>query len=163
MKTKSKLRLVEVAVRHPSIKVVDSSVKKLIHTLDTVKSYVCPTGDISIVFVNDAEIKKIHKDFMDDATVTDVITFVGEDHPIEPFAGEICVNLDQAKRVAKAHGYTFEEEVSLYVAHGWLHLTGLRDKKLAEAKKMRAAESFALAFIDHHKAWIKVSRSRGSK
>jgi probable rRNA maturation factor len=113
--------------------------------------------------VNDAEIKKIHKDFMDDATVTDVITFVGEDHPVEPFAGEICVNLDQAKRVAKAHGHTFEEEVSLYVAHGWLHLTGLRDKKLAEAKKMRAAESFALAFIDHHKAWIKVSRSRRSK
>jgi probable rRNA maturation factor len=163
MKSKSKLRVVEVAVRHPSIKVVDSSVKKLIQTLDSVKSYICPEGDISVVFVNDAEIKKIHKDFMDDATVTDVITFVGEDHPVEPFAGEICVNLDQAKRVAKAHGHTFEEEVSLYVAHGWLHLTGLRDKKLAEAKKMRAAESFALAFIDHHKAWIKVSRSRRSK
>ena len=163
MKSEKKLRVVEVAVRHPSIKVVDSSVIKLIQTLDSVKSYICPEGDISVVFVNDAEIKKIHKDFMDDVTVTDVITFVGEDHPIEPFAGEICVNLDQAKRVAKAHGHTFEEEVSLYVAHGWLHLTGLRDKKSAEAKKMRAAESFALAFIDHHKAWIKVSRSRGSK
>lgn len=163
MRSKKKLRVIEVAVRHPSIKVVDSSVIKLIQILDTAKSYVCPAGDISVVFVNDAEIKKIHKDFMDDATVTDVITFVGEDHPVEPFAGEICVNLDQAKRVAKAHGHTFEEEVSLYVAHGWLHLTGLRDKKLAEAKKMRAAESFALAFIDHHKAWIKVSRSRRSK
>ena len=163
MKSKNKLRLVEVAVRHPSIKVVDSSVRKLIQTLDTAKSYVCPTGDISVVFVNDAEIKKIHKVFMNDATVTDVITFVGEDHPVEPFAGEICVNLDQAKRVAKKHGHTFEEEMSLYVAHGWLHLTGLRDKKLAEAKKMRVAESFALAYIDHHRAWIKVSRSRRSK
>ena len=163
MKSKNKLRLVEVAVRHPSIKVVDSSVRKLIQTLDTAKSYVCPTGDISVVFVNDAEIKKIHKEFMNDATVTDVITFVGEDHPVEPFAGEICVNLDQAKRVAKKHGHTFEEEMSLYVAHGWLHLTGLRDKKLAEAKKMRVAESFALAYIDHHRAWIKVSRSRRSK
>lgn len=163
MKSKKKLRVVEVAVRHPSIKVVDSSVIKLIRTLDSAKSYICPVGDISVVFVNDAEIKKIHKDFMNDATVTDVITFVGEDHPVEPFAGEICVNLDQAKRVAKAHGHTFDEEVSLYVAHGWLHLTGLRDKKSAEAKKMRAAESFALAYIDHHRAWIKVSRSRRSK
>lgn len=163
MKSKQSLRLVEVAVRHPSIKVVDSSVRKLIQTLDTAKTYRCPMGDISVVFVNDAEIKKIHKDFMNDPTVTDVITFVGEDHPVEPFAGEICVNLDQAKRVAKAHGHTFEEEVSLYVAHGWLHLTGLRDKKSAEGKKMRAAEGFALAYIDHHKAWIKVSRSRRSK
>ena len=163
MKSKKILRVVEVAVRHSSIKVVDSSVIKLIQTLDSAKSYVCPAGDISVVFVNDAEIKKIHKDFMNDETVTDVITFVGEDHPVEPFAGEICVNLDQAKRVAKKHGHTFEEEMSLYVAHGWLHLTGLRDKKSAEAKKMRAAESFALAYIDHHKAWIKVSRSRRSK
>jgi len=163
MKSKKKLRVVDVAVRHPSIKVKDSSVVKLIQTLDTAKSYVCPVGDISVVFVNDAEIKKIHKDFMNDATVTDVITFVGEDHPLEPFAGEICVNLDQAKRVAKTHGHTFEEEVSLYVAHGWLHLAGLRDKKSADAKKMRAAESFALAYIDHHKAWIKVSRSQRSK
>ena len=163
MESKKILRVVEVAVRHPSIKVVDSSVIKLIQTLDSAKSYVCPVGDISVVFVNDAEIKKIHKDFMNDATVTDVITFVGEDHPAEPFAGEICVNLDQAKRVAKKHGHTFEEEVSLYVAHGWLHLSGLRDKKSAEAKKMRAAESFALAYIDHHRAWIKVSRSRRAK
>ena len=163
MKPKNKLRVVEVAVRHPSLKVVSSSVIKLIQTLDTAKSYRCPVGDISVVFVNDAEIKKIHKDFMNDATVTDVITFVGEDHPVEPFAGEICVNLDQAKRVAKAHGHTFEEEISLYVAHGWLHLSGLRDKKSIEAKKMRAAESFALAYIDHHRAWIKVSRSRRAK
>ncbi len=163
MKSKKKLRVVEVAVRHPSIKVVAKSVIKLIQTLDSAKSYICPAGDISVVFVNDAEIKKIHKDFMNDVTVTDVITFVGEDHPVEPFAGEICVNLDQAKRVAKAHGHTFDEEVSLYVAHGWLHLTGLRDKKSAEAKKMRAAESFALAYIDHHRAWIKVSRSRRAK
>jgi probable rRNA maturation factor len=163
MKSKNKLRLVEVAVRHPSIKVVDLSVVKLIQTLDTAKTYRCPAGDISVVFVNDAEIKKIHKEFMNDPTVTDVITFVGEDHPVEPFAGEICVNLDQAQRVAKTHGHTFEEEVSLYLAHGWLHLSGLRDKKPAEAKKMRAAESFALAYIDHHKAWIKVSRSSRSK
>lgn len=163
MKSKNKLRVVEVAVRHPSLKVVSSSVIKLIQTLDTAKSYRCPVGDISVVFVNDAEIKNIHKDFMNDATVTDVITFVGEDHPVEPFAGEICVNLDQAKRVAKAHGHTFEEEISLYVAHGWLHLSGLRDKKSTEAKKMRAAESFALAYIDHHRAWIKVSRSRRAK
>ena len=163
MKSKKKLRVVEVAVRHPSLKVVSSSVIKLIQTLDTAKSYRCPVGDISVVFVNDAEIKKIHKDCMNDASVTDVITFVGEDHPVEPFAGEICVNLDQAKRVAKAHEHTFEEEISLYVAHGWLHLSGLRDKKSTEAKKMRAAESFALAYIDHHRAWIKVSRSRRAK
>jgi len=163
MASKAPLRRVDVAIRHSLIKVSPKSVVQLIHTLDELKSYRCPVGDLSVVFVNDVEIKKIHKEFMNDATVTDVITFVGEDHPVEPFAGEICVNLDQAKRVAKAHGHTLEEEVSLYVAHGWLHLSGLRDKKPAEAKKMRAAESFALAYIDHQKAWIKVSRSSRSK
>lgn len=162
MASKNKSRLVDVAQRHSTIKVSPSSVIHLFETLDTLKSFQCPLGSLSVVFVNDSEIKKIHQDFMDDATVTDVITFVGEDHPSEPFAGEICVNLDQAKRAAKKHGHSFEEEVSLYLAHGWLHLSGLRDKKPADAKKMRAAESFALAYIDHHRAWIKVSRSRGS-
>ena len=160
---KNKARQVDVAQRHSVIKVASTSVIRLFQVLDTLKSYRCPSGSLSVVFVGDAEIKKIHKDFMNDPTVTDVITFVGEDHPMESFAGEICVNLDQAKRAAKLHQHSLEEEVSLYLAHGWLHLSGLRDKKPAEAKKMRAAESFALAYIDHHKAWIKVSRSRRSK
>ncbi|NCZ70922.1 MAG: FAD-dependent thymidylate synthase [Actinobacteria bacterium] len=44
-----------------------------------------------MAFLGDKETAKLHDEFLGDPTVTDVITFVGEEHPGEPFAGEICV------------------------------------------------------------------------
>jgi probable rRNA maturation factor len=51
-------------------------------------------GDLSIVFVNDAAIAKVHAQFMDDPTPTDVITFPAD--PELDFAGEIIVSVDHA-------------------------------------------------------------------
>jgi len=155
MKSRS-IRNIEVANRHPRVRVSAASVSKVVQALDTMRTYHCAAGEISVVFVNDREIIKLHKDFMDDATVTDVITFVGEDHPDEPFAGEICVNVDQAKREAKDRGCEWMDELMLYVVHGWLHLAGLRDKKPKQAKLMRAGEVAALAFLSKSKIKLRL-------
>ena len=150
------MRNVQVANRYPRVRVSEASVVKLVQTLDIMRAYRCPAGEISVVFVNDREIVRLHKEFMDDATVTDVITFVGEDHPDEPFAGEICVNVDQAKREAKDRGCEWIDELTLYVVHGWLHLAGLHDKKPKQAKLMRAGEAEALAFLSKHKIKLRL-------
>jgi probable rRNA maturation factor len=155
MKSRS-IRNIEVANRHPRVRVSAASVSKVVQALDTMRAYRCPTGEISVVFVNDREIVRLHKEFMDDATVTDVITFVGEDHPGEPFAGEICVNVDQAKRAAKERNCAWVDELTLYVVHGWLHLAGLRDKKSKEARLMRVAEAEALAFLRKKKIKLRI-------
>ncbi len=152
----SSARNVQVANRHARVRISGASVSKLVQALDTLRTYRCPAGEISVVFVNDREIIRLHKDFMDDATVTDVITFVGEDHPDEPFAGEICVNVDQAKREARDRGCEWMEELMLYVVHGWLHLAGLRDKKPKQAKLMRAGEAAALAFLSKSKIKLRL-------
>ena len=152
----SSARNVQVANRHARVRISGASVSKVVRAMDTMRAYRCPVGEISVVFVNDREIVRLHKEFMDDATVTDVITFVGEDHPDEPFAGEICVNVDQAKREAKERGGEWIDELTLYVVHGWLHLAGMRDKKSKEAKLMRAGEAAALAFLSKRK--IKLRR-----
>ena len=151
-------RTVEVAQLHPRVKVAVASVVKVIQALDAWRAYRCPAGEISVVLVNDREIVRLHKEFMDDASVTDVITFVGEDHPAEPFAGEICVNVDQAKREAKVRGLAMEDELLLYVVHGWLHLAGLRDKKPKEALLMRAAEAAALQVLAKKKIKLKIRK-----
>jgi probable rRNA maturation factor len=95
--------------------------------------------------VGDAEIARVHKEFMDDSTVTDVITFPG-DVPAggEAFAGEIVINVAQARREGPAHGQSAGAELLLYLVHGWLHLAGYRDKSAAQAKAMRQAEARAL-------------------
>lgn len=105
----------------------------------------CPPGELSLVFVTDPAIAKIHADFMDDPTATDVITFEGE--PLAGQAGEICVSADTAHAYAKEHRRDFATELTLYVVHGWLHLAGYDDLQPAKKRRMRAAEARAMKLL----------------
>lgn len=101
-----------------------------------------------MVFVGDAEISRLHDDFMNDPSVTDVITFPGDDGPgPDPFAGEICVCVDQAMREAPKHGMSPDDELTLYLVHGWLHLAGHCDLKPGPRAAMREAERVCLALL----------------
>jgi probable rRNA maturation factor len=102
-----------------------------------------PDGELSIAFLTDAALARIHKDFMGDPTPTDVITFPGD--PANDTMGEICVSADRAAGVAARRDAGFARELALYVVHGWLHLSGCDDKKPAARREMRAAERAALA------------------
>ncbi len=115
----------------------------------------CPPGELSIVFLTDAALAKIHVDFMDDPTATDVITFEGD--TAASLAGEICVSVDTAARFvglpfagtprAGALQESFSSELTLYVVHGWLHLAGYDDLQSAKKRLMRAAEKRAMALL----------------
>ena len=59
-------------------------------------------GELSIAFVNDAEIAQVHADFMDDHSPTDVITFPAQ--PEMKSAGEIIVSVDHARSRAADEG-----------------------------------------------------------
>jgi probable rRNA maturation factor len=149
-------RVVDISVRHPKAKVSAASVRRVILALDRMKGYRCPAGSLSVVFLGDKETARLHDDFLGDPSVTDVITFVGEEHPAEPFAGEICVNVDQARRAAREHGVTLAAELRLYVAHGWLHLAGLRDGNRRESAAMRVGEAVATSHLDKLGAKLRV-------
>lgn len=103
-------------------------------------------GDLSIVFVNDAEIAQVHADFMDDPSPTDVITFPAQ--PEMKSAGEIIVSVDHARNRAAELGEPFSRELSLYLIHGWLHLAGYNDQTECDRAEMRNAEQKALAILD---------------
>lgn len=141
-------REVQVAQRRRGVTVSPDSVTSVLHALDRGRPPRCPTGSLSVAFVGDREIARLHADFLDDPSVTDVITFPGEPHPAEPFAGEICINVDQARRAAREHGQSLAEELRLYLVHGWLHLAGLDDGTPRQVAAMRAAERKALTSLD---------------
>ena len=126
-------------------------------------SAVCPPGELSIVFLTDPALAKIHADFMDDPTATDVITFEGD--PAAELAGEICVSADTAARFVglplvgtprlartRALQDAFATELTLYVVHGWLHLSGYDDLRPAKKRRMRTAEKHAMALLKKAKA-----------
>jgi len=105
-------------------------------------------GELSVVFVDDPEIARIHGDFMDDPTPTDVITFPA-DEEMES-AGEIIVSIDHAATRAKELGESFSHELSLYLIHGWLHLAGYDDRTETDRASMRQAEKAAMSLLQDH-------------
>ena len=79
-------------------------------------------GVVNVTLIDDAEIARVHAQFMDDPSPTDVITFpYGEE-------GEILISVETAERQSAEYQVSFEREVALYLVHGPLHLGGYDDQ-----------------------------------
>ncbi|MSU48020.1 MAG: rRNA maturation RNase YbeY [Opitutus sp.] len=151
-------RVISIANRHPGLQLDRRAVARAIRVLDTgfPKSEIAshepkiPAGELSLVFLTDAALARLHADFLGDSTTTDVITFEG--NPAFGTAGEICVSADTAATYARQHGRTFSDELTLYLVHGWLHLTGYDDLVPAKKRAMRRAEARAMRVLTHANA-----------
>ena len=86
---------------------------------------------ICVFLISDARMTGLHREFLKKTGSTDVITF---QH------GEIFISVEMARRNARRFGNSLLRELELYIAHGFLHLAGLDDRKPADARKMRAAQ-----------------------
>ncbi len=91
---------------------------------------------LDVMLVSDARIAALHKQFMDIAGPTDVITF---QH------GEIFVSIETAKANADRFHTTADAEVRLYIAHGILHLMGFDDTTPSAARTMAKAQERLVA------------------
>lgn len=149
-----------IANRHPRLRFDRRAVTKLVATLDAHAAKFrggCPPGELSLVFLTDDALAQLHGDFLDDPSITDVITFEGQpslDAAAETqVAGEICVSADAAARQlatsrrARRTASGFAEELALYVVHGWLHLAGYDDLQPRKKRIMRRAEARALKLV----------------
>lgn len=138
---------------HPRLRIDKKAITRVVTTLDGHAEKFrggCPAGELSLAFLTDSKLAKLHADFLDDPTTTDVITFEGQ--PEFGVAGEICVSADTAAAYANEHGREFSEELTLYVVHGWLHLAGYDDLQPAKKRLMRAAEARAMKLLHAAKA-----------
>ena len=88
-------------------------------------------AEVQFVLVDRATMARVHGDFLDDPTETDVITF--------PY-GEILICPAVARDRADELGVEVEQEVLLYALHGLLHLSGYDDTTPKLAKVMAAAQ-----------------------
>ena len=150
------MRAVNIHNGHPGLRFDRRAAVALIHTLDTHPGKFlggCPPGELSLAFLTDAGLARLHADFLADPAITDVITFAGD--PAHGLAGEICVSADAAMRQMRpepggrnsAPTNHFSDELTLYIVHGWLHLAGYDDLSPGEKRKMRAAEARAMKLL----------------
>ena len=141
-------RVLSVRSLHPGLRPDIRGVQRALRVLDGNPSRIGrrpPPGELSVVFMTDPALARIHGDFLADPAPTDVITFSGD--PAFGTAGEICVSADAAARFAAAHGRSFAEELLLYLAHGWLHLAGYDDLEPEKKRAMRRAEGRAMRLL----------------
>jgi probable rRNA maturation factor len=148
-------RTFALANRHPRLRFPRAEVMRMFAVLEANASAIrLPqsaflTGELSLVFLTDTALARLHADFMDDPMPTDVITFEGV---AAELAGEICVSADMAARAARERRTDFATELTLYLVHGWLHLAGYDDLQPVRKRLMRAAERRALAQLRRHDA-----------
>ena len=110
-------------------------------------------AEISIALVDDAEIHRLNRQFLEHDYATDVLSFLFEGEVIEPpgsdaaprgagmsLEGEIIISVETAARMARELGWSARGELALYLVHGLLHLAGYDDLTDDERPLMRARE-----------------------
>jgi len=113
----------------------------VLRTLSKTKKHkISAQTEVSFKFVRDREIKKWHKQYFNDPTATDVISFPlrakGSLKREGDVLGDILISVDTAKRAALYYGHSFDKELTLYMIHGLLHLLGYEDRVPAKKKIM---------------------------
>lgn len=112
--------------------------------------------EVSLTFVDDAEIARLNEEYRGKQGPTDVLSFECDNDPlpeeahapdVEPvyLLGDIVIAVDVAERQTAVYGTTFEREISILTIHGLLHLCGYDHVTDEDAAVMEPLEDGLLA------------------
>lgn len=113
--------------------------------------------EISVLFVDNEQIREINNDFRQIDSPTDVLSFpmldfggnkiienVGDSYLGTVVLGDIVLSLERAASQAVEYGHSFEREVGFLVCHSMLHLLGYDHETDEERAVMREKEEAVL-------------------
>ncbi|NDV63256.1 rRNA maturation RNase YbeY [Puniceicoccales bacterium CK1056] len=146
------MRTVELVISDERLSMVEPSLVQCIEVLEQCPEICLPDGALEVAFVDETTCSQLHESFFDDPEVTDVMTFPGS--PEDDHAGDIAICPAVAMEASQHSGMSFHEELSLYLVHACLHLTGLDDREEDDVKEMRAAEESVMRQLRKAKALL---------
>ena len=157
--------------RQTKIEVTD----ELVNTINEVCEYALKAEDmivpyqISLLFVDNEEIREINRDTRGIDNATDVLSFPMLDYPKdkvfkdvykntkfneiyldgdELVLGDMVLSLERAKEQSIEYNHSFIREVCYLVVHSILHLLGYDHMEEEEKKKMREREEKILGGLN---------------
>ena len=80
--------------------------------------------EIELILTHDDEMAHINQEFRGINKTTDVLSFPSDPFPNAPL-GSIVISVDKVQSVAKELGHSEDDEISLLLIHGLLHLLGM--------------------------------------
>jgi rRNA maturation RNase YbeY len=90
------------------------------------------TGDLNIIFLDKARMRKMNRGFLNHEYDTDVIAFNYD----PPAFGDVYISAHMARLQAKDVGHSVLDEVLTLCVHGTLHLLGYDDDTAAQRREM---------------------------
>jgi probable rRNA maturation factor len=91
------------------------------------RSLGAPTGEVTVVFTDDAEIRRLNRGFRGKDRATDVLSFpdgTADRGRATPRIGDIVISIPAAGRNARRSRHPVRVEIAHLLVHGLLHLLG---------------------------------------
>jgi len=132
--------VIQIANNFTDIDARSSKIKKLVRAV--FERFGLSKATVSIAIVDDAEIRKLNRRFLNRKSNTDCLSFDLSDTkgPQSPKLFELIVNGEMAIRQANLRGHSSQAELALYITHGLLHNLGFDDSTESKARKMHDME-----------------------
>lgn len=89
----------------------------------TLEQRVCGGRHFSCLLAGDRVLHRLNKQFLGHDYPTDVLSFPSPGP--DGFLGEMAISLDRAAEQSRERGHSLEQEISILMLHGVLHLLGL--------------------------------------
>ncbi len=83
--------------------------------------------ELSILLVDNTEIKELNQRYRQLASATDVLAFPIADELVPHLLGDVVISVAQAQIQAVEEGHSLKKELTILLAHGILHLLGYTD------------------------------------
>jgi probable rRNA maturation factor len=132
--------IVQIAKNFKNIDIHPPKLKKLVKTI--CDRFKLSKATISIAIVDDTQIRKVNKQFLNYDNPTDCLSFnLSENDTSSVKSFELVVNAEMAVKEANLRGHSSEAELALYITHGLLHNLGFDDSTQDQAKKMHDTEN----------------------
>jgi probable rRNA maturation factor len=132
--------VVQIAKNFKNIDIRLPRLKKLVEVI--CNRFKLSKATISIAIVDDTQIRKVNKQFLNQDIPTDCLSFnLSENDTNSVKSFELVVNAEMAVRQANLRGHSSEAELALYITHGLLHNLGFDDSTQDHARKMHNTEN----------------------
>jgi len=129
-----------------AIKKIEMMIQAILNALDF------PDTELSILIVDDPEIEKLNRKYLNREGPTNVIAFPMQEgdftHISPQLLGDVVVSMDTAHKEAEISGIHVDERLLELLVHGILHLAGY-DHELSEteAQRMESKSNELLAMV----------------
>ncbi len=111
--------------------------------------FVDKRAELEISLVDEAEMTRLHEEWMDEAGPTDVLSFpmdelrpneLSENDEVPVVLGDVVICPDVARKQGDTAGHGMEQELRILLVHGILHLLGFDHLEPEEEAEMFALQ-----------------------